>query len=275
MSAIVIFSKNRGAQLDLSLRTLFRHCDDISDHDVCVLYRTEGEDHEKSYSVLQETWKDRVYFVREADFKRDLVYLLSNPCYDTVLFSTDDNIWTYGFSLTPLENLLYTQALLGFSFRLGYNTTYCYSHNKDQRVPPVDGKIHGTRNDVLFYEWKSADYDFGYPVELSSSLYRVEDMMPLLKGTAYSNPHDLEWLMYLNLRLWSNRPWLACFSRSVAFCNPVNKVLSNTNRSGNDHDLKPDAMCRKFLEGFRLADDFNSLLTNACHQEFGFEWEEL
>lgn len=48
----IVFSKDRGMQLDAVLRSFYRHCRDIQTIDIQVLYTTSTPVHQRQYNTL-------------------------------------------------------------------------------------------------------------------------------------------------------------------------------------------------------------------------------
>jgi hypothetical protein len=124
---------------------------------------------------------------------------------------------------------------------------------------------------LLKFDWTVSEYDFGYPLEVSSSLYRAAQLVPLLASFPYLNPNTLE--RGLNTRhAWFAKgfPYALCFNISVAFCNPVNKVqkVSPGNRAGEIYQYSPEELAERFDECKRIdVSVFNGFISNSCHQE--------
>jgi putative sugar O-methyltransferase len=268
----VLFSKDRAMQLDGTLKSFFLHCTDAALIALKVLYTTSSPCHEDQYQRLQQDYHS-VEFISETSFKSDLLSLLAST--EQILFLVDDNIFIRPFLIAPLAAALSQQPdLLGCSLRLGKNTTYCYMLNKPQTLPSFEP----TGNGLLKYDWTRAECDFGYPLELSSSLYRTADLLPLLKQVDFMNPNTLEASMDANKAVFQARkPALLCFESSIAFCNPVNKVQTVfDNKSGVDASYSPDKIAELFNQGFRIdLAPFENFTPNSCHQEVNFQFAAL
>ena len=255
----IIFSKNRALQLDLCLRTLQLHCADIHKiSDVNVLYKANGH-HRESYEILKREYPD-VIFVEEQSFKQDLLNIVHNK--SGILFSiVDDTVFVEDFLLANIvSNLESNPDCLGFSLRLGFNTNFCFPYGKSQDIPATV-KIE---NDVANkYNWQSAQLDFGYPLELSSSLYRLEDINEILNDCKYSSPNSLEDSM-VRCHIHT-KPYLLMYDKSVAFSNPINKVqLDHPNKSG---DIDADVLLKYFMAGYRINDaPFNQYKNTGAHE---------
>lgn len=265
----LVFSKDRAMQLDCTIRSFIQHCKDIDSIAIKVLYTTSSASHESQYQEIKAE-HPFVEFIRESDFKNDFLQLLDASEY--ILFLVDDNIFVNDFYVDHIiSGFKQVPDAIGFSLRLGRNTTYCYMLNKQQALPEFDS----LPKDVLCYDWTTAQYDFGYPLEVSSSLYRLEDILPLLKQGDYKNPNTLELLMDTHKAFYAhNKSKLLCFEKSVAFCNPLNMVQTMwVNRAGNKNIYTPDKLSQMFAQGLRIDKEILSGFTpNACHQEIEFKF---
>jgi hypothetical protein len=155
---------------------------------------------------------------------------------------------------------------LGVSLRLGKNTTYCYAHDHAQRLPAFTPQPGG----LLKYDWTTAEYDFGYPLEVSSSIYRSKEIVPLVCGFNFRNPNDLEGYMAAHSRWFKIKfPYLLCSENSITFCNPINIVQTTTeNRAGKQYYYPIDEMIARFDRGERIeVERYAGFTPNSCHQE--------
>jgi GT2 family glycosyltransferase len=263
----VIFSKDRPLQLDATIRSLLGNCEDVEVADLKVLYLASTPAFSAGYRILAIE-HERVSFHPESDFKADLLGLVEASAY--VLFLVDDTIFVGPTSLgRTIEVLDEDPACLAFSYRLGRNTTYCYSLDKPQGVPTFDVRGSG----ILTFEWTASEHDFGYPLELSSSLYRAPDVLPLLRTLGYRNPNTLESVLARQTEAFREKsPLLACYARSVAFSVPANLVQTEwENRTNGNLALTTEALRDAFARGQRLdVDRYRGLVANACHQELEF-----
>jgi len=304
----IVFSKDRAIQLDGLLRSLFRHCKDIGQANISVLYTTTNERHASQYRALGGEYAGRVVFVKQQEFRRNILSILiantkvesrsiysalsaignagfplgsfvdriwrrtfgqiprilisrfapALPDQSNILFLVDDNIFVRDFLLGDIVDALNSQSdLIGFSLRLGENTTYCYPLNQTQALPEF---IH-VKKDIVKFDWTKSEHDFGYPLEVSSSMYRLKDILPLAMGLAFENPNTLEDRMAFNARAFrSSYSFLGCYLRSVTFCNPVNMVqIAIPNRAGEEIRHAVDDLADRFdrcerirIEEFRL-----------------------
>jgi hypothetical protein len=304
----LIFSRDRAMQLDGMLRSFFRHCQDDDQLQLVVLYKTSDQGQAEQYQQLAGYYFKLagVKFLPQKDFRKDVFQILLHEAYGnaipwqfrvglrlgpkfgfladlapshkapkSLLFLVDDNLFVRDFSLGQVEKTLFeNRACLGFSLRLGTNTTYCYPHDKAQSLPPFENLPGG----ILKYSWASAEEDFGYPLEVSSSVYRLSQILKLLMKIPFSNPNYLEGRMASRARAYASiAPYLLCFEHSVTFCNPVNvvqTVLENRRAAAVEYSSR--RLSELFDRGYRIkVDAFDGFTPNACHQEAALTFESL
>ncbi len=284
---VIIFSKDRAMQLHGTLASLLLFCEEASALKVKILFAASSEKFKEAYRKVEEEFLDLldIVWVNEDDFRRDLLRLISgqpdskegagccsgwiNPQYDCefTTFLVDDNLFVRNFSVEIVHRHLneYPRSI-GFSLRLGRNTTYCYSLNCPQEMP----KFREPSDGVLQYDWPGCEADFGYPLEVSSSTYRTGDVFRMLRWLPFSNPNTLEGRMAKLARLYKWRhPSIHCFANSVAFCVPVNKVQEIAdNRAGDTSEYSSEHLNELFLEGYRIdVPQLEGFISKSCHEE--------
>jgi hypothetical protein len=264
----LFFSKDRPLQLDAALRSWSRHCRDADSVRGKALYYASSSGLLSLYRRLIRE-HPAVEFVRERDFRRDVLLALHGQEY--VGFVVDDTIFIRDFAIQNVTGLLSRNAkALGFSLRLGRNTSYCYSLDQPQKLP--DFQVLDTGD--LKYSWPDTEHDFGYPLELSSSVYRVSEMLPLLEQLEFRNPNTLEDAMSRSAqRFRQSHPVLLCAGHSLAVSIPANKVQQVcANRAGANPANSAEALARLFCEGKRIdLEAFDHFTPQACHQEVEFK----
>ena len=295
----IVFSRDRAFQLDGLLRSFFLHCRDWETLKLCVLYKATSDLHTRQYADLRQAYAQHpVRFISEKTFKDDLLKLLDGSAQhprkralysleerlgrwfgypfhlftpprgsETILFLVDDNIFVRPFELEEISAALTSQVnAVGFSLRLGTNTTHCYPLDKPQALP----EFVPVRDRVVGFRWAGAEGDFGYPLEVSSSVYRLQELLPLLVMLPYANPNQLEEQLARRAKKFRRRaPLLACFRQSVTFCNPVNRVQTMLdNRVGSLREYSSEGLAEMFAAGYRLdVDAYHDFVPVSCHQE--------
>jgi hypothetical protein len=237
----IIFSKDRPLQLDGCLRSLYRHCLDIASIEVAVLFKAETPEDAALYAEVERAWGSAV-FVPEVDLAVSLTSWFLHAGY--CLFVVDDCVFWRDFTLADARGELErTPQAIGFSLRLGRNITHSYIYNRPL-VQPVLSEAAG----ILSWHWEGSDEAWGYPLEVSSSLYHEADVLPLLGGA--SNPNGLESL--LARAPDTSKPVLLSYAESVAYDVQINRVGPYPNRVGADPRYTADALKRAYAGGWRL-----------------------
>src|SRR5665647_703499 len=292
-------------QLETALTSLAKHCAEAGTITIDILYTASSPALARQYEVLENGWRGalRLRFHRERDFRADLLRILdagnrlsrgrlhhsphllrllprggrfhhaSEGVAPYVLFLVDDSIFCRPFSIASATRALDARPrAIGFSLRLGRNTTYCYSLDSQQHVPQLAAIGHG----VFAFDWTIAECDFGYPLEVSSSIYSGPRVARVLAGQSFSNPNTLEsQFAGAARRSWARRsPELLCFEQSVAFCNAVNKVqIVYDNRAGEEVELSARELAKRFDAGLRIdTRAFAGFTPNACHCDVPFSF---
>ena len=263
----ILFSKDRPLQLDATIRGFFLHCRDSEFIKMKVIWAASDALMEELYLQMAKQFarEHGVEFIRETEFRFDVLKSLNG--FEYVMFLVDDNLFVKDFLVRQVTDSLddYPQAI-GFSLRLGRNTSYCYPVDQSQRLPEFDS-LNGF---VLQYDWTRAEFDFGYPLEVSSSVYRVTDMLSLLTTLEFRNPNTLEALMAKQKsRFIKTLFLLLCFETSVSFCSPLNRVQAvYENRAGNRAEYSPVALLSLYLSGQRInIQAYDGFVPIGCHQE--------
>lgn len=284
----IIFSKDRPLQLHSALASFALHVSDPASVQINVLCKASNASFRHGYALVDEELSKslNINWIQESDFKEDLLNVIQESrstsrrqrIWDRLtlkqprlrcqhlLFLVDDNLFVHHFCLKDVEDLLSTNPeAIGFSLRVGRNTTNCYSMQCDQPLPQFE-----SIPPALSFKWSQQIGDFGYPIEVSSSVYRSADLISRLRRLPYQNPNRLEQALSATSGFFAKKfPSLLCFEQSVAFCAPVNKVQSIfDNRSGEQEEYSSEALNKMFLEGYRLdVSSLNEFVPNAAHVE--------
>lgn len=265
----IYFSKDRPIQLDLCLRSNKKFSKDWDLQKETVIFRGSSPKFVKGYEEVAKE-HPTVRFVEEQAFKDDLLdEILGN---DYALFVVDDTVFTHEYSLESMCGVLERwDDVLGFSLRLGKNTTYCYPLNSNNEMPSFTNWMSNEPEIIMGgFKWQEITHgDFGYPLEISSSLYRVKDLQNLLENLHYNNPNSLEWALSINTPLVSNKSIMGCYLTSVAFSNPLNRVQrENRNRAGEKSEYSVNSLLTAYNLGKRIdLKPFEGFISTGAHQE--------
>jgi hypothetical protein len=303
---LVVFSRDRALQLHALLSSLRLHCRDVEDAQVAIIYRASNTRHRRQYQQLEHEFpaEPPTTFVPERSFRRDLLStLLSGPeraaavplrhvaavvtrlsflrsfsriigsgASDFVCFLVDDTMFVADFTLAEVRaSLEARQTALGFSLRLGTNTKYSYTRDTVQSLPPFQPVSHR----VLAFRWDDAAHNFAYPLEVSSSVYRLGQLLPTLLRVRFRNPNTLESALAAAADGFApDHDELLCFRQSVAFSNPVNKVQNDyDNRSAGTSAYTAESLADLFDRGERIdVIRYSGLIPEGPHYEVPLEF---
>lgn len=264
MTTAIVFSKQRAAQLDLLLRSITENAPGLFD-EVFVIWKGDGE-YAAAYHICFEEhgW---MIDVGEVDLREQTLRFV-RAAGEHVAFLMDDCVF-----YRPVEGeqrpeaVLEDEDVLCFSPRLGLNTTECYPLRRRQEFPAGRAAEGG----VLYWGWKTADGDFGYPFSLDGHVFRRDDLLPLLRDVYdWSTPNSVEAaLAHMGDRV--ERPLMASHTQSSLVGVPCNRVgeSHSGNRAGETYPRDPFELNRAYLAGGRIRlDSVDPLMVNAAHVEF-------
>ena len=238
---VIIFSKDRAAQLDLLLRSM-------PDFDeVYVIWTASDNKFAAGYDMLD--FRGAMSVRQSQDFKDDVVWYADSP-NEYTMFLTDDDVFLRDFVMPVIPD-----NVACLSLRLNPRMDYCYTLNRKQAPPKMQpGNI---------WNWRLADADYGYPMSLDGHIFRTADILPLLEKLDYHDPNSLEAALARNP---INRPLMMCFDKSVIVNNPINRVQDTIkNRHGN---VSAEWLNEQFLAGRRIKlEPFIGIEPKSCHVE--------
>jgi len=259
--ATIIFSKNRAMQLHACLTSLKKHTQDYSKIDIFVLYKATEYEHQ--YEILKKEFPE-VSFILEIELTKQICGIILK--YDAIMFVVDDTVFYRSFNaLICTEILFKTTGAIGFSLRLGKNINWTYLSKVELKLPNTWREI---RKGYYRYKWKGLYMDFGYPMEVSSSIYKTRDIEPILRNIKGDPGHIESVLNQHKGKSRLKKPYLLCHKNSVAFASPINIVRDCTKcGAGQKYPHSTKELAVLFDEGKRIDITKIPKEINACHQE--------
>lgn len=256
MITAVIFSRDRPMQLDLLLRSLKQKAPGV--FRTIVIDRATTDATAMAYERCRSDHLDTPFHVEDRHgntLPRQAAALLDG---DLSCFLTDDSVLYRGLPEVPVLDT----GVLCFSLRLGVNTNWCYPHDREQQIPPFT-----LAPPAMFWKWRTADGDFGYPGSLDGHIFRTETLRQALADAPAGNPNRIE--EHLMTRFSDSLPLMGAFQQSCLLGIPVNRVNeTNPNRNGTIHGYSVQDLNRRYLRGDRIdlnALDFSDV--RGAHQE--------
>jgi len=254
MTNIVLFSKDRACQCESFLRSMKKYFKEFATHNIKVLYTYSNDNFKSGYDKLISENGKNVKFIKETNFKKDLLQNINTSDAFTVFF-VDDIIWINEFTKTSQEYINFTKSTdtLCFSLRLNPNLTYSLPPNLQMTRPRT------YENNKWNYTFEKGC--FGYPFSVDGHIFFTKDIIKPIMEIDYRNPNDFEGKMS-TLR-WSKQ-YMMSFDESKIFNNPCNIVQSN---NPNTHgEIDAGYLNDKFLNGYRIdIDKYKNLNNTACH----------
>lgn len=267
LTAIVV-SRDRPAQLDLLLRSVTCHADDLFDS-VEVVWSASDRDFATGYGVCSSDHPS-VNFYQEGDFRSDVTWQV-DQADDYVTFLTDDSFFYREMpEIDPCNVLNAEFEAICFSLRLGQNTGICY---------PLKGRLQGLPAFIdgggyLMWEWGCGDADFGYPGSLDGHIFRKYDLLKFMRfDEGWWNPNTLEDVLCRAVYT-STRSYMACLERSVLVGIPANRTSTSHpgNRFGERHFVDHGWLNSEYLRGKRiLFPEIHRDAVTGAHQELSLE----
>jgi len=253
---IIVFSKDRAAQLDLFLRSFYKYVKNAEKYQIKILYTFTNDKFKKGYDILINKNINNVTFRLEKDFKKDLIDLI-HLLKHTVFF-VDDNIFIRDFSFYDSQQDIFEndKNILCRSLRLNYYLDYCYpARSAIRSTPKFD-------SDGVFY-WKNCECDYGYPMSLDGHIFRTKEILPLLKDLNYRNPNSLEGQFAIHPL---DLPEMICYKDSKIVNIPVNRV--QTNNFNHCGCISAENLNERFCSGGEIdLSRFDGVKNRSCHVE--------
>lgn len=251
---IIIFSKDRACQLDLLLTSMHKMFKEYAKYNINVLYTSSSDEYESAYARLKRMHQ-HVIFIREQDFRDDLISQIK-PENTYTIFLVDDDVWKEPFTIECNElDALEDDDVLCMSLRLDQNLTYCYTLNVEMEAPDLSSSPT--------WKWGEFSGDFGYPMSLDGHIFRTKDIIPLVSRLPYNNPNTLEAALSKNP---PDRHKLICMKKAPIFNIPINKVQTQySNRHGS---VSAEHLNKLFNSYYRISlAPLIGYNNKACHQE--------
>lgn len=253
---LLIFSKDRDAQLDLLLRSVN---DNNLNCNVTILYKTGGI-FQVGYDTLRKKYPQHNWY-HERNFQDDTKIILRSFLDNgltSFAFATDDCVLYRPLKFTPTVN--HGEV---FSLRLGLNTTVQNCHT---------GEMQPVLNTYVDYgsylEWNPKNYNpqhnYGYPLALDLHVLYTQQILNMLNFNFYNTN-----LLEGNLQKFNSQiQIMRSFHESVAVNVPCNNLSGFTQTSDN---YSREELHNRFMARETLYVKPDKIV--GCHQELEFVWK--
>jgi hypothetical protein len=257
---LIIFSKDRAAQLELLLRSMEKFGLDKC-LDVYIIHTYSDAEFARGYVELIKQYQYEgpfTFTIEQPDVKSQVLGLIRD---DNFGFSADDNYFWREPPRKDFDNLV--ENVTAFSLRLGFNTVRQDPFNDVWQAPL---SIYDDEGDTI--RWDASLYhplhNYGFPFAFDLHLFNRTVVLPLLKSCQFKTPNQLETEMVKNGEPYPK--FIRSFKESCAVNNPI------TNMSQITQSLELDLreINRRFCDGERLNYKVDKII--ACHQVLPIEW---
>lgn len=185
---VIIFSFNRPWQLKEMLRTFRKYVsDEIRPK---VIWKASNDAFKKAYEDLfAKGWCEPVSEEECKGTFKELVLQTIDTAKPYLMFGVDDEI--YYRQLEHFEEIkLVLNKCFSYSLRLAPNITFCQPANNPNKLPKLV-RVQGAENTLLFNRTEGWG-DWDYPFNLTSTLYKTQDVLTVLSNIEFNNPNELE-----------------------------------------------------------------------------------
>ncbi len=211
MITTIIFSYNRAMQLELLLDSILKH-DTLKLLNVHVLYSTSSLQYEKGYEILKNKytfltwykektfnkkfvwpflppyWRNYYWWLKhnynrnvQSNFKKLLISILKASKKETVMFLTDDSLFTENIFInkTILREIVDNGTLNSYSLRHGVNIWGGNFKEFNNYIKWDISHIH------KHSEWH-------YPFSVDGHIYNKEVLIEIFRKVWFKNPNTME-----------------------------------------------------------------------------------
>jgi len=281
---IVIFSRNRPAQLDALLTSLkLNMVHGYEGANISVIFKDDMLGAPRGYlRLFKDTEQygpalhkgiNLKYQMDDSNF-RDLVLSSIDESHELTMFLVDDIVFKGEFSIHDFAFQLVKDApktIICTSLRLWKGINHCYPTNSPSPAP----KFSKLKDDTLVFNWVNQSGDWGYPMSVDGHVYRTDFILRVTRALQFSNPNVFEGNMaqLVGMGVFSNLPTMVCYeSESKLVNNPLNRVQDVAqNRCGNE--TTAEEINKRFLLGERIDVSVYQGVSNAApHTEMPIKW---
>lgn len=264
---VMVFSKDRAAQLELLLRSIKRFCADWERIRWTVVHKGSTPEYALGYAVCRDLHPEFAHVDEDAypqlSFHEIVLANIGDSPY--FAFLVDDNVFKEPFELDSAEMRRFAAdpEIACLSLRMAPRMDRC--HPMQIMTPPPEFE------DGTVWRWAGHRGDWGYPMSIDFHIFRREDIVPLLVQLPFQSPNWLESMLAANPL---SAPKMICFEESKVVNLPVNRVQdTHPNPHAGTHGQ--DELNAGFLAGRRLALEHLVGVENLSpHFELPLRWED-
>ena len=267
---LIIFSKNRACQLNLLLDSI-KSNSGLLFNKINILYKADNSEYNDGYLKVISDYNN-VNFLKEIDFRRDLIKLIDDNIEATT-FMVDDAVIFKQVLAKKIDIIKpVVEDKIIFSLRLGENCNY--SHPADLQYTLGEHEKNGEY--ITFDYTKQQAGDFKYPLSTDGHIYNTNLLKDLLIEIPFVNPNTLEANLQRFVLTNAIPKTMKCFIESKLVSIPVNLVNDTfKNRHGLEFKISEKELNDKYLVGEKIdlkAINFSGI--NGPHKELKYEFKK-
>lgn len=252
--SLVIYSKDRAAQLESLLWSLSQHHWYNQFVRIDVIFRC-AKTSLASYEQLKHEYS-RINFIPETNFRHQTLKCLSKNITGYVMFLVDDCYFKRDFypeifnSVTP-RTIVYT--------RLGADIDY--SLNLDQKLT---APLFSKKNGLLQFKLKNKEAEFDYPWSLDGNIFPTYIILIISLITCFKNPNRFEHYM-------TKFRFLGKLFRNLCTISPMmTNVSLNVTQEEHQLTVSADTYPIEYLDiqrtnGYKIRFNLSDLPDNQTH----------
>lgn len=261
MYNLIVWSKDRPAQLELLLKSVQRHYPYFSA--ISVIFTYSNNDFLDGYKIVSDLYPKVKFLKQQGIYTNERLTKTLVEKADTrgICFSTDDTV------IYRKPEVVYATVEYGecFSLRLGLNTIVQNCHTGELQSPL--NFVNRNYEDTI--SWNPHDYspvsNYGYCFGLDMCMYNTKQLRDILKKITFKKSNELEAALF---KFRNTITKMTSYETSIAVNIPDNNMSGITQSSGGSlEDLN-----KAFLAGKRI-DLFNIMSQRivGCHQQIKLE----
>jgi len=218
MLTIIIYSKDRPAQLDLLLRSIGRYMCWVKD--IIVLFKHTATRFEYGYHKIALDHHG-VRLFHQDPFKKRMLQRLKDLKTPYVLPICDDYVLIGRVKPSIIDEALADKDVKAFSLLLHPGITHSFAHVKPLKKPEF--LKYGP---YYMWNWTYLDpkSDWGYPHQAGGNVYKTKYFYKLLRFKRFQAPNSME-----SAISWPKRkrkpfhsPYMACFPEQKMLATAIN-----------------------------------------------------
>jgi len=267
MINVIIFSKDRAAQLDLLLRSFKEYFKEYSLANISVIYSYSLPEFKSGYTKL-ESEMENVLFVHDLKYGsfRETVLKSIDTTLPKTMFLVDDILFKDYFSIQDSEiQILDNEQIIATSLRLWKGIDHCYASNTPSPPPSFINKH--------VWNWTGSSGDWGYPMSLDGNIFRTDFACKKFNQINFANPNQLE--AALAAYVDRTKQYMSCYVQDSKLLNIPANIVQNVYKNRHGSLISAAELNDAYMQGKKLSyAHLKNYQNNTVHVEIALLWTE-